>query len=103
MGRGKIWVNNHAHIIEETAGVSFFDICFHYIQTIDVTPFNSWQYTKIDRWRFQSITDPVPPLPVQSEIVRTLDNFTELPPPPFTAELTAELTARKKQYEFYPV
>jgi restriction endonuclease S subunit len=35
---------------------------------------------------------PVPPLPVQSEIVRILDNFTEL---------TAELTARKKQYEFY--
>lgn len=39
---------------------------------------------------------PVPPLPVQSEIVRILDNFTEL-----TAELTAELAARKKQYEFY--
>ncbi len=35
---------------------------------------------------------PVPPLEVQSEIVRILDNFTEL---------TAELTARKKQYEFY--
>ena len=39
---------------------------------------------------------PVPPLPVQGEIVRILDNFTE-----FTAELTAELTARKKQYEYY--
>lgn len=39
---------------------------------------------------------PVPPLPVQSEIVRILDNFTEL-----TAELTTELTARKKQYEYY--
>ncbi len=39
---------------------------------------------------------PVPPLPVQEEIVRILDNFTEL-----TAELTAELAARKKQYEYY--
>lgn len=39
---------------------------------------------------------PVPPLPVQREIVRILDKFTEL-----IAELTAELTARKKQYEFY--
>ena len=39
---------------------------------------------------------PVPPLEVQSEIVRILDNFTEL-----TAELTTELTARKKQYEYY--
>ncbi|MCD7827612.1 MAG: restriction endonuclease subunit S [Clostridiales bacterium] len=35
---------------------------------------------------------PLPPLEVQREIVRILDNFTEL---------TAELTARKKQYEFY--
>ena len=35
---------------------------------------------------------PVPPLKVQNEIVRILDNFTEL---------TAELTARQKQYEFY--
>lgn len=39
---------------------------------------------------------PVPPLEVQHEIVRILDNFTEL-----TSELTSELTARKKQYEFY--
>lgn len=39
---------------------------------------------------------PVPPLEVQREIVRILDNFTEL-----TAELIAELTARKKQYEYY--
>ena len=39
---------------------------------------------------------PVPPLEVQREIVRILDNFTFL-----TAELTAELTARKKQYEYY--
>ena len=39
---------------------------------------------------------PLPPLEVQSEIVRILDNFTEL-----TAELTAELASRKKQYEYY--
>ena len=39
---------------------------------------------------------PVPPIEVQSEIVRILDNFTKL-----TAELTAELAARKTQYSFY--
>ena len=39
---------------------------------------------------------PVPPLEVQREIVQILDKFTLL-----TAELTAELTARKKQYEYY--
>lgn len=41
---------------------------------------------------FDKIEIPVPPLEVQREIVRILDNFTEL---------TAELTARKKQYEYY--
>lgn len=39
---------------------------------------------------------PVPPLEIQSEIVHVLDSFTLL-----TAELTAELTARQKQYAFY--
>lgn len=39
---------------------------------------------------------PLPPLPVQEEIVRILDKFTEL-----SAELSAELTARKQQYEYY--
>ena len=39
---------------------------------------------------------PIPPLPVQEEIVRILDKFTEL-----TRELTTELTTRKQQYEYY--
>ncbi|WP_429873702.1 restriction endonuclease subunit S [Escherichia coli] len=49
------------------------------------------------------ITIPIPcpnnpekSLAIQSEIVRVLDKFTAL-----TAELTAELTARKKQYNYY--
>ena len=39
---------------------------------------------------------PVPPLEVQREIVRILDNFTFL-----TTELAAELAARQKQYEYF--
>lgn len=38
------------------------------------------------------ISLPIPPLEIQREIVRILDNFTEL---------TAELTARKAQYSYY--
>lgn len=48
---------------------------------------------------FKYLTDtiiPIPPLEIQQEIVRILDHFTEL-----SAELTVELTARKKQYEYY--
>lgn len=43
-----------------------------------------------------NVTIPLPPLPIQQEIIRILDTFTNL-----TAELTAELTARRKQYEYY--
>lgn len=39
---------------------------------------------------------PLPPLPVQEEIVRILDAFTEL-----QAELQAELQKRKQQYNYY--
>ena len=52
--------------------------------------------TSIRKPMIEDFPLPVPPLPVQREIVRILDNFTEL-----SAELTTELTARKKQYEFY--
>jgi type I restriction enzyme S subunit len=39
---------------------------------------------------------PIPPLPIQEEIVKILDTFTEL-----EKELEKELEARKKQYEYY--
>ena len=44
----------------------------------------------------KEIVIPVPPLPVQEEIVRILDNFTEL-----QAELQAELQKRLQQYNYY--
>lgn len=43
---------------------------------------------------------PVVALEIQREIVRILDNFTGLTVE-LTEKLTAELTARKKQYEYY--
>ncbi|MEM3265342.1 MAG: restriction endonuclease subunit S [Thermoplasmata archaeon] len=43
---------------------------------------------------------PIPPLPIQQEIVKILDNFTKLEAE-LEAELKAELEARKKQYEYY--
>jgi len=48
----------------------------------------------IDAKRLLSITIPLPPLEVQSEIVAILDKFTQL-----EAELEAELEARRSQYE----
>ena len=51
---------------------------------------------RLSRSAIENLVIPIPPLDVQCEIVRILDNFTNL-----TAELTAELTARKTQYAYY--
>lgn len=56
--------------------------------------------TKFNKTNFRNLSIPVPPLPVQEEIVRILDSFTELTTKLIT-ELTAELAERKKQYEYY--
>jgi len=50
----------------------------------------------ITKAEFSKFQIPIPPLEIQAEIVRILDAFTEL-----TAELTAELVARKQQYGYY--
>lgn len=46
--------------------------------------------------QMEIIEIPLPPLEIQNEIVRILDTFTA-----HTAELQAELQARKEQYEYY--
>ena len=43
---------------------------------------------------------PIPPLPIQEEIVKILDTFTELEAE-LELKLQAELEARRKQYEYY--
>lgn len=48
----------------------------------------------------ENLQIPLPPLAVQQEIVRILDSFTELTVE-LNEKLTAELTARRKQYEHY--
>lgn len=46
--------------------------------------------------KYSQFEIPLPPLPVQEEIVRILDKFTQV-----TAELKAELKARKDEYDYY--
>lgn len=52
--------------------------------------------TSIRKPMIEDFEIPVPPLPVQEEIVRVLDTFTEL-----QAELQAELQKRLQQYNYY--
>ena len=73
------------HMISTTA---FFDY-------VDRTQHGS-SYPAISDKEVKAYDIPIPPLPIQNEIVKLLDSFTEL-----TAKLTAELVLRKKQYNFY--
>jgi type I restriction enzyme S subunit len=50
----------------------------------------------ITKEEFTKFQIPIPPLPIQQEIVTILDKFTSL-----QAELQAELQARRAQYEYY--
>lgn len=60
-------------------------------QDISTSSFPAVDMEKLKKWDF-----PIPPLSVQEEIVRILDRFTA-----YTAELTAELSMRQKQYNHY--
>lgn len=53
-------------------------------------------FASVDMNGFRKFEIPIPPLNVQEEIVRILDTFTAV-----TAELTAELNMREKQYQYY--
>ena len=98
LGNEEVAVSGHSAIIRHNQNPKYLVYYFHSqmffsqkrklahgTKVIEVTPDT-----------LKSIKLPVPPLEVQREIVHILDSFTLL-----TAELTAELTARKKQYEFY--
>ena len=98
LGNDGVVVGGHTAIIRHAQNAKFLSYWFqtqdffaqkkklaHGTKVIEVTP-----------QRLTDIVIPVPPLEVQGEIVQILDNFAEL-----TAELTAELEKRKKQYEHY--
>lgn len=57
---------------------------------------NAGNFASVDMKRFKKLEFPLPPIEVQTEIVRILDKFTSL-----EAELEAELDCRKRQYEYY--
>lgn len=84
------------------------DFLYHYLASKSVQNYwlgkiNSGSVSNLNADIIKTLLVPIPcpdnpekSLAIQAEIVRILDSFTE-----FTAELTAELTARKKQYNYY--
>lgn len=72
---------------------------FYYMFVIDEwckKNVNAGNFASVDMKRFKKLEFPLPPIEVQTEIVRILDKFTSL-----EAELEVELDCRKRQYEYY--
>ncbi len=71
---------------------------FFYMQTI---PYNiSGEHTRQWISRYSQLEVPIPPLEIQQEIVKILDQFSLLTTD-LLAGIPAEIKARKKQYEYY--
>ena len=98
LGDEDVAISGHSAIIHHTLDpkylVYYFNSTHFYSQKRKLA--HGTKVIEVTPDKLNDVMLPVPPLEVQREIVHILDSFTLL-----TAELTAELTARKKQYEFY--
>lgn len=91
--------NNAIGIIAKSVDSSYLYYIFSSLTLLDFAN-GTGAVPSLDKTRLENYKVPLPPLPIQQEIVRILDSFTELTAE-LTAKLTAELTARRKQYEYY--
>ena len=97
---GKIWVNNHAHILkfetyEERRFIEF------YLNKIDLTPYISGAaQPKLNKKNLNSIKFPIPSIPEQQRIVSILDKFETLTNS-ITEGLPLAIEQSHKQYEYY--
>lgn len=102
LGNKKIAVSGHTAIIHHTIDPKYLTYWFHtamfYQQKTKIA--HGTKVIEVAPAKLADVLLPVPPLPVQREIARILDNFTEITQK-LTAELEAELSARKQQYEYY--
>ena len=100
---GLFWANNHVHVLRGKSGVNT-RFLYHFLKVVKFIPYlTGGVRAKLTKGSLIDIEIPIPcpenpekSLEIQAEIVRILDAMTA-----HTAELTAELTLRKKQYNYY--
>ena len=94
--QGKIWVNNHAHILSEIPEIASLRYLFFTLQTVDVSDIVRGVPPKLNQENLKRIRIPLPPLSIQIRIVEILDHFTDI-----IANLKTELNLRRKQLAHY--
>ena len=97
---GFFWANNHVHVIKGRKDLDT-KFLYYYLTSFNFIPFlTGGTRAKLNKGNMEEIPIPLPPIPVQQEIVRILDDLSESIKE-ITTQLTNELTARRKQYEYY--
>lgn len=97
---GKAWVNNHAHILKFNSFTTQKYV-ERYLNLLDLTPFiTGAAQPKLNQKNLNTIQIPLPPMDEQERIMIILDKFDSIVND-ITSGLPAEITARKKQYEYY--
>lgn len=93
---GKVWVNNHAHVLKEKGEVALLRYIYYALQTRNVSSIVRGMPPKINQASLRGIEIPLPSLKEQQAIVVALDSFTEL-----EKLIAKEIDSRKIQYEEY--
>jgi type I restriction enzyme, S subunit len=86
---GKVWVNNHAHVIRPHRTQVIDNWLIHFLNHSDLTQFVSGlTVPKLNQGTLREIPIPVPPIPEQKRIVAILDEA-------FEGIVTARVNAEK--------
>ena len=96
---GRIWVNNHAHILAEINGIKLRYL-YYALQLTDVSDIVRGTPPKLNQANLKNILIPIPPIELQEKIVAILDRFEALVND-ISKGLPAEIEAQKTRYEYY--
>ena len=66
---GKIWVNNHAHVLQEYGELGYYDYLYYALSTIKITQYIHGFMPKYSQGDLRKTLIPIPPLAEQHRIV----------------------------------
>ncbi len=99
----KFWAGAHCYAIELNSEKLNYKFLYYFLknsQTILMKSQFGAGIPALNKADIETLTIPIPPLEIQQEIVKILDQFSALTTD-LLAGIPAEIKARKKQYEYY--
>ncbi len=99
----KFWAGAHCYAIDLNSEKLNYKFLYYFLknsQTILMKSQFGAGIPALNKADIENLTIPIPPLEIQQEIVKILDQFSALTTD-LLAGIPAEIKARKKQYEYY--